>query len=498
MRGKQVSVGSHAELFARSGGELWEVQEGYVTVLNGVETLHPTLVEAITFARALVTPPAIAAEQRQVLNTSHAATIDPQWPSDATAEGVPFWFRLLMALTFAPLVAFCINPVGTKRDFARRCVWPGYFLWLAGEAARSFLSKPPLDATADLMSAAVVNALVFGGVYWWLRAWEKRARRAEKRLRGYLSQPRPAAKDSPHAVEHELTADDVVAKLWRTGAEKARHEMGGPQSQYGKEIAGRELGSRSLHERAILAMKHKRWWDLEVDAQGRCASICVEPDASGNGTDVPLVRLVRLCDYLDNPSNREEMRKNLHSPRGRISLRLAAHAPKTMDSRGRCRRCFACSNALRIPVGLPEHWIDDAALASPYWLVNDKEAQQQSSLEAARETMRICEETGESTLSRLPKEGLLASAMRAAVSAGRYRLYIGFGDASFVPVSDEANRPKHMVRDLTKVVSGWREFRSSLTNALEKGLPRPQGGVREMAAAISRLMQDVDEIDGRD
>jgi hypothetical protein len=61
MRGKQVSVGPHAELFARSGGELWEAPEGYVTVLNGVETLHPTLVEAITFARALVTPPDMAA-----------------------------------------------------------------------------------------------------------------------------------------------------------------------------------------------------------------------------------------------------------------------------------------------------------------------------------------------------------------------------------------------------------------------------------------------------
>jgi len=81
-----------------------------------------------------------------------------------------------MALTFAPIVAFCVNPAGTKRNFARRCVWPGYFVWLAGEAARSFLSKPPLDATADLMSVAVVNALVFGGACWWLRTGEKGAR----------------------------------------------------------------------------------------------------------------------------------------------------------------------------------------------------------------------------------------------------------------------------------------------------------------------------------
>ncbi|HUY28876.1 MAG TPA: hypothetical protein VMV27_15815 [Candidatus Binataceae bacterium] len=88
-----------------------------------------------------------------------------------------------MALTFAPLVALCVNPAGTKRDFARRCVWPGYFVWLVGEAARSFLSKPPLDATAHWMSAAMVNALVFGGVYWWLRAGEKGAKpRRERRV----------------------------------------------------------------------------------------------------------------------------------------------------------------------------------------------------------------------------------------------------------------------------------------------------------------------------
>jgi hypothetical protein len=200
---------------------------------------------------------------------------------------------------------------------------------------------------------------------------------------------------------------------------------------------------RVLHKRAVIAMKHIRWWDDEADAQGRCVSVCLEPDASGNGTDLPLLRLVRFCDYLDDSSNREGMREVLHRPRGRISLWLAAHAPKTMDSQGRCKRCSACANALGMvwlgAVGPPENWIDDAALASPYWLIDNACARQQPSLEAAREMMRSQEKVTREIDSRLPKEGPpaeLVSIIRDSGAAAQYRLYIRTDDG-FVPVPDE-------------------------------------------------------------
>ena len=177
-------------------------------------------------------------------------------------------------------------------------------------------------------------------------------------------------------------------------------------------------------------MKHRKWQDSENDAHVEL----------GDGIVLPLMRVVRLCEYLDSPSNRDGMRQDLHSSRGRVSLWLAVHAPKTMDSQGRCKRCFACSNLLGIPVGLPENWIDDTALASPYWLIDNIGAWQQPSLEAAHNMMLSQERVGENVASRLPKErpsDEMASVIRASVAAVQYRLYIRTDDGSFEPVSDE-------------------------------------------------------------
>jgi hypothetical protein len=175
-----------------------------------------------------------------------------------------------------------------------------------------------------------------------------------------------------------------------------------------------------------------KWEDSEDDAQVEL----------GDGIALPLVRLVRLCEYLNDSSNRKGMLRDLPRPRGRVSLWLAARAPKTTDSQGRCKRCFTCANALGIPVALPENWIDDEALASPYWLVDNIGAWQQPSLEAAHKMMRSQERVGESVVSRLPKEGPsdgLASVIRASVAAVQYRLYIRTDDG-FAPVPDETFR----------------------------------------------------------
>ena len=178
-------------------------------------------------------------------------------------------------------------------------------------------------------------------------------------------------------------------------------------------------------------MKHRGWFDTENDAQVEL----------GEGIAVPLVRLVRLCEYLDIASNRSQIRDDLHCTGARISLWLAVHAPKTMDSQGRCKRCFACANALGLPIGLPENWIDDAALASTYWLIDNIGAWQQPSLEAARKMMRGSEEARPWAMSqpglmeKLPHE--FASAIRQAHVAVQYRLYIRTDDGSFELVSDE-------------------------------------------------------------
>ncbi len=198
---------------------------------------------------------------------------------------------------------------------------------------------------------------------------------------------------------------------------------------------GSELGYRAAfaYKRAVIAMKHRRWFDSEDDAQVEL----------GEGIVVPLMRLVRLCEYLDSPSNRDQIRQDLHCTRGRVSLWLAVHAPKTMDSQGRCKRCFACANAFGIPVGLPENWIDDAALASPYWLIDNIGAWQQPSLEAAHNMMRESEEARPWAMSqpglmeKLPDE--FASAIEAAHAAVQYRLYIRTDDG-FVPAPDETLR----------------------------------------------------------
>src|ERR1700761_5533145 len=46
------------------------------------------------------------------------------WPE--ITERVPWWFRLICVFLFGPPTLF-VSPFGTKRSFARRCVWPGIF-----------------------------------------------------------------------------------------------------------------------------------------------------------------------------------------------------------------------------------------------------------------------------------------------------------------------------------------------------------------------------------
>lgn len=168
-------------------------------------------------------------------------------------------------------------------------------------------------------------------------------------------------------------------------------------------------------------MKHISWWE-------------------GDDTRVPaLRRLVRLCDYLENANNRDSMRRVLLHGHGRGALWLASRRSRTMDSQGNCKRCSACAVVLKVPTGLTENWIDDAALTSPYWLVNAREAEQQPSLAAAREKMRIERDVSARISESLPA-GVpeLAAIVRSADSRILHRLCVRTEKGEFMPVSLDA------------------------------------------------------------
>ena len=56
---------------------------------------------------------------------------------------------------------------------------------------------------------------------------------------------------------------------------------------------------RPLHNRVVIAMRHMKWEDSEDDAQVEL----------GDGIALPLVRLVRLCEYLNDSSNRKDAQR---------------------------------------------------------------------------------------------------------------------------------------------------------------------------------------------
>ena len=124
----------------------------------------------------------------------------------ANLDRVPWWFRLmcfflfalglgflttyqrdsyrLMCLFLLGLPTFFVSPFGTKRSFARRCLWPG-IVWalLTVQPAQMLLRNGlrlslSLEALVDYLVQVAVLCFLSACLYWYLEPITKKRLRA--------------------------------------------------------------------------------------------------------------------------------------------------------------------------------------------------------------------------------------------------------------------------------------------------------------------------------